>query len=270
MKLNNIILRFKNFLSGIRKKKSNLFFVFIVTIFVLTIIFIVCRFVKVNSEYNDTMSRDVDSSKELMITADDVKINENTGVPAWLQAYLNYDFDTCDQLVNPDSYRFNNYVYEHGIEAHKQMYMLMQGKAVDAVDSIDVYDVKHENSQNIYYVRVSCKRYKIPSGVSIDAETYEDLCSDFVQGSLTVEEFEQELTKLYLSWLSDCFDFNTDEIVTFECQLIDYTDEDIGLLEVADTSDFISRVLSETGVLKVEQIYEYNLSKELEKVLVEY
>lgn len=259
-------LRFRLLLQRLKERRTARLFVSIV--FVLTLIFVICRCVKLARRQKEMMADD--SSKELMITAEDVEINKDVGVSAWLQGYLNYDFDACDQLVNPESYRFNNYVYEHGIEAHKKMYMLMQGKAVDAIDSIDVYNVVHDDTKNIYYVRVSCKKYKVPSRVSIDKDTYMDVCNDFVEGRLVAEEFEEELTKLYLSWLSDCFIINTDETVVFECQLIDYLDEDTGLLEVDDVSDFVTRVLSETRTLKVEQVYEAQLSKELDEVLEGY
>ena len=230
-------------------------------------VFVIIYFNYRQSEISDDSS----SAVELILPEnEDISKSTNEGVLGWLDCYSHYDFDGCDALVNYDSsFRFQTYALYHGIDAHKKMYMLMHTKALNALDSIEVTDTVKSGDSVEHKIRVSYRKYQVPSGVSINEDDYFAVCEDYIKGRLVEEEFEAELTELYLTWLDNSYILSEDK-GEFECSLIEEPDKDTDVMEVQDVSELISRVLTDTNTAQVEGVFESSLTKELDNLLKDY
>lgn len=194
----------------------------------------------------------------------------NQGVLAWLSAYTSKDYSTCDNLVSESSYKITSFDASNALNTSTvayKLYISMHDKLSEAIISIDIISVEDIEDCNVYTIKVSYNRYKSCTGVVIDSSALSSICDKFINSNNANDVYLSELERIYSDSFNNTFTKSDNVCST----VIKLSEKEVnGVTYVYSTKEFIDSLLADMNITSNVVLFENNIQKEINKVLIQY
>lgn len=197
----------------------------------------------------------------------------DTAVYQWCDAYLDYNFDVCDNKTWSQDSKLSGYYSSDqffSTELSIPLYQAVLRRSADSIVSIESIptseDTDTTNSDIQYCLRVTYKPFAKKS-INLDLKVYKSICDDYLSGRLNKQEFDSKVEDWIVQSLEENLQYSETES-SFSFMMLET--EENGRFVVKNSSEFCKTLIKEQGMLPVVKNFEAKFKEEFDSVTETY
>lgn len=197
----------------------------------------------------------------------------DTAVYQWCDAYLDYNFDACDNKTSSQSNKLSGYYASDqffSTELSIPLYQAVLRKSADSIVAIESVptdtDTEVSDSDIQYCLRVTYKPFAKTS-INLDVKGYRSICDDYLSGGLNKQEFDSKVEDWIVQSLEENLQYSEAES-SFSFMMLET--EENGRFVVKNSSEFCKTLMKKQGMIPIIKNFEVKFKEEFERVTETY